>query len=231
VRRLERLLGRLKEFYGALPRPPHDPFALFVWEVLSVHSTPRKRDSAWRALTRARMLTPDAMWKAPRKALEDGVALAGPYLEERIRALKTGVDLFRRSPTLPAILRGPLPAARRALKPFPRLGEAGAHRMLLFAGEHPILPVDARVNRVAVRLGYGEPAEFRRSSRAVQAAMSAELDRSMEAFRTAYVYLSHHGATTCTEADPHCGVCPLLPDCLEGKKRSGTVSSGRRRDA
>ena len=30
--------------------------------------------------------------------------------------------------------------------------------MLLFAADHAILPVDARVNRVGRRLGYGEPA-------------------------------------------------------------------------
>ena len=45
--RLERLArARCRRFYGALPPPPRDPFTLFVWEVLSVHSTPRKRDAA-----------------------------------------------------------------------------------------------------------------------------------------------------------------------------------------
>ena len=36
--RAEDLLVRLQQFYGALPMPPRDPFTLFVWEVLSVHS-------------------------------------------------------------------------------------------------------------------------------------------------------------------------------------------------
>ena len=69
--RLESLLAALERFYGALPAPPRDPFALFVWEVLSVHSTPKKRDAAFGALKRSRALTPDAMWRAPRKKLED----------------------------------------------------------------------------------------------------------------------------------------------------------------
>ena len=38
--------------------PPRDPFTLFVWEVLSGHSTPRKRDAALASLKRARALTP-----------------------------------------------------------------------------------------------------------------------------------------------------------------------------
>lgn len=218
---LETLLSALKSFYGALPPPPRDPFTLFVWEVLSVHSTPRKRDAALAALKRIRALTPDAMGRAPQKKLEQSVALAGPYTENRLQALRAGADLFRRSPDLPAVIRGPLPAARRALKPFPQLGETGAHRMLLFTADHVILPVDARVSRVGHRLGYGATAgDFRKQARAVQAAFIRELPASVDAYRRAFLYLSHHGGATCTETDPHCPICPLLKECPEGQKRT-----------
>src|SRR5262249_58695394 len=89
-----------QKFDGALPRPPRDPFTLLVGEVLSVHSTPRKRDAALAALKRIRALTPEAMWRAPQKKLEESVALAGPYLENRLRARRTGTEIFRREPTL-----------------------------------------------------------------------------------------------------------------------------------
>jgi len=219
VSSLEAILDALKSFYGALPAPPRDPFRLFVWEVLSVHSTPRKRDAALLALKRIPALTPDAMWRAPQKTLEQSVALAGPYAENRLRALRTGIDLFRRSPGLPAVIRGPLPAARRALKPFPQLGETGAHRMLLFAADHAILPVDARVCRVGRRLGYGKGGDFKKQARSVQDALARELPVSVDAYRRAFLYLSHHGGATCTESDPHCAICPLLKDCPEGQKR------------
>jgi len=227
VSRLEHLIGALRKFYGALPSPPRDPFTLFVWEVLSVHSTPRKRDAAMAALKRIPAMTPDSMARAPAKKLEESIRLAGPYSENRITALRTGVDLFRRTPALPATIRGPLPAARRALKPLPQLGETGAHRMLLFAADHCILPVDARVSRVGRRLGYGEAhAEFKRQARTVQEAMTRELTTTVDAYRRAFVYLSHHGAATCAETDPHCHVCPLLSDCPEGKRREGSRESG-----
>ena len=225
VSRLEDTLDALRKFYGPLPTPPRDPFTLFVWEVLSVHSTPRKRDAALTTLKRIRALTPDAMWRAPQKKLKESVALAGPYAENRLRALRTGVDLFRRSPNLTAVIRGPLAAARRALKPLPQLGETGAHRMLLFAADHPILPVDARVSRVGRRLGYGDASDdFRKQARSVQEALTCELPRSVDAFRRAFSYLSHHGAATCTERDPHCSVCPLLEECPEGRKRVRTMA-------
>ena len=196
---------------------------LFVWEIMSGHSTPRKRDAALAALKKIPALTPDTMWRAPQKKLEDAVTLAGPYAENRLRALKNGVDLFRRTPALPSIIRGALPAARRALKPLPQLGETGAHRMLLFAADQAVLPVDARVSRVARRLGYGEDHdEFRRQARSVQDALSRELPQAVDAFRDAFLYLSHHGAATCTEADPHCPICPLLKECPEGQRRKSS---------
>jgi endonuclease-3 len=220
VSRLEALLIALQKFYGVLPPPPRDPFTLFVWEVLSVHSTPRKRDAALAALKRIPALTPDAMWRAPQKKLEQSITLAGPYLENRLQALRSGVELFRRSPGLATTIRGPLPAARRALKPFPQLGETGAHRMLLFAADQVVLPVDARINRVGRRLGYGEPGgDFRKQARSVQSAMARELIASADAYRRAFLYLSHHGGATCTESDPHCSICPLLKECPEGQKR------------
>ncbi|MBZ5560094.1 MAG: hypothetical protein LAO77_22790 [Acidobacteriia bacterium] len=199
---LEGLLNKLATFYGALPTPPRDPFTLFVWEVLSVHSTPYKRDAALAALKRIRALTPDAMWRAPQKKLEQAVGLAGPYNEQRLRALRTGVDMFRRSPRLP------------------EMGEGGAYRMLLFAADHPVLPVDARVSRVARRLGFGDQqGSFTKTARSVREAIAKQLRGSPDAYRHAFLYLAHHGGATCTEGDPHCAVCPLLENCPEGKKR------------
>jgi endonuclease III len=224
VRRLSALLDELQAFYGALPLPPRDPFTLFVWEVLSFRSTPRRRDAALTALKRIRALTPDAMGRVPQAKLEASLALAGPYVEQRLGALRTGIDLFRRFPRLATVIRGPLWGARRALKPFPQLDEGAAHRMLLFAADHAVLPVDARVHRVAVRLGYAPPiGDVRKASRVVRHALSRELPLAVEAFRRACVYLFQHGAATCTEADPHCGVCPVLHACPDGIRRIGRV--------
>src|SRR5215470_10759449 len=93
--RLERLADELRKFYGLLPTPPADPFALFVWDVLSFKSTPQKRALAFAALKRHRALTPDSMSKLAQKKLEDSVKLAGPPFEQRLRALRTGVSVFQ----------------------------------------------------------------------------------------------------------------------------------------
>ena len=108
------------------------------------------------------------MARARQKKLEESVALAGPYLEQRLRALRTGVDVFRAiADTAGDHSRVRCRGARRALKGLPQMGEGGAYRMLLFAADHPVLPVDARVSRVARRLGYGEAQDgFAKTARA-----------------------------------------------------------------
>ena len=53
----------------------------------------------------------------------------------------------------------------------------------------------------------------------MQDALTRELPPSVDAFRRAFLYLSHHGAATCTESDPHCPICPVVKDCPEGRKR------------
>jgi endonuclease III len=205
---------RLHEFYGPLVPPPRDPFALYVWEVLDFHTSPLRRDAALAALRRIPALTPDSVAKAVPKKLEAAVMLAGPYHDERIRALRGGAEFFRRHPETPARIAGPLRAARRALRAFPQLGLVGAHRMLLFASEQPVIPADPHLTRVAVRLGYGAPTpNVRLQIRRVRRALSTGLVPDPETVRRAVLYLSHHGSATCQEHDPHCHVCPLRPDC------------------
>jgi endonuclease III len=220
--RLVALVLKLQKHYGELPSPPADAFALFVWEILSGHSKPKKRDGAFAMLKRHRLLTADAMWKAAPKTLEASVALAGPYRDQRLLGLRKGVEVFRRNPSLPSMVRGPTPTALRLLKQLPRMtGDSSAYRMLLFAGGHAVLPVDARVSRVATRLGYGEQlGDFSKTARSVRQAVTAELRDSVDAFRRTYVYLEHHGAAICTEANPHCDECPLFSDCPYGQSRA-----------
>ncbi len=206
-------MARLRAFYGVLTSPPRDPFMLFVWGVLDAQSTPQKRDAALGALKRLPALTPDSLARAPQAKLEAAVALAGAYQEERLNALRVGASVFRRAPRLSDAIRGPLSGARRAVRQLPQLGDPGAHRMLLFAADRAIVPVDSRVCRVALRLGYGTAAgDFGATARRVRRALISELD-SLEACRDAAIYLLQHGSATCVERNPHCAVCPVVEDC------------------
>ena len=195
------VMDRLERFYGPLPLPPEDPFALYVWEVLGVRTTPARRDAAMGALRRIPALTPDSMAKAARGKLEKAVALAGPHRDERLRALMSGVDVFKRNRDLPKQLRSDLDAAREALALLPHLTAVSSQWLLLFAGRHPLLPNDPNVQRVLARLRMD--GDF----------TAAELGGVLTAMQRATVYLAHHGRATCIDADPLCHICPLRSDC------------------
>jgi endonuclease III len=212
------LLERLRTFYGPLPLPPRDPFALYVWEVMNFHAAPMKREAALAALRRIPALTPDSIWKTPIPKLEAAAGLAGPYLDERVRALRAGADRFRRDPGVARSITRSLLTARRELKRLPQLGEAGSMRMLLFVGDWPVVPVDAATARVATRLGLCDKAEGRRQSRRVRRALDDYLPRDLEARRRAVQLIEHHGQSTCAEFDPHCGICPLADVCPSAVK-------------
>jgi endonuclease III len=177
-----------------------------VWEVLSYQSSPQQRNSAVAALKRSLSLTPDAMSKVAPKKLEDSVKLTGSYVEQRLRALKSGVTIFQRNPDLPAAIKGPIAEAQQALATLPQMGDGSADRMLLYAGDRLVFPLEAGVGRLIRRLGYDD-------------APASEVPATLDAYRRASTYLAHHAVATCTEKDPHCTVCPLRPDCPYAQER------------
>jgi len=215
------LLDRLERFYGPLPLPPSEPFALYVWEVLGTRTIPARRDAAMSALRRIPALTPDAMASVARAKLESAVALAGPHREERLRALASGVDVFKRNRDLPGKLRGDIHNAREALALLPHLTTVAGDWVLLFAGHQAVFPDDPQVHRVLTRVG--------RDGDVVD-----QLGGVLMAVQRAALYLSHHARFTCAEADPVCQICPLRSHCpyagahapgttaLEVRQRGGT---------
>lgn len=195
------MTDRFERFYGPLPMPPSDPFAFYVWEVLGLRTARTRRDAAMAALRRIPALTPDSMGKAARAKLEAAVALAGPYREERLRALASGVDVFKRHRDLPKRLCSDEATAREALKLLPHLTTASGQWLLLFSGRHALVPEDPHVERVLSRLQID-----------VEAA-AGQLGGVLTAIQRAVLYLSHHGRTTCVDAAPLCHICALRPDC------------------
>ena len=206
------LLAALERFYGPLPTPPTDPFRVYVWEALSTQTAPGRRDAAYAALQRIPALTPDALVRASRATLTSAVAHAGSYAEQRIQALMAAADRFRRTPGLAGAIRGSIRTARRAAATLPRAGEGSVHRLLLFGGQHCVLPLDRDVLRVGRRLGFGSTPTGPGTPRRVRRAMEDGLPAFHETFARAAVYLRHHALHTCTD-EPHCGVCPVAGRC------------------
>jgi endonuclease III len=185
-----------------------------VWEVLSVNTTPARRDAAFGALKRIPALTPDAIARVPQAKLDAAVGQAGPLKDERMRALRAGADLFRRSPTIVEDLAAPLARALRAARRVPHLGHASALRLLLFASDLPLLPLDEPALRVARRLGYGVEANHpMRVLRSTRQALVRECGGNVGTLKSVARFFTHHGQSACLETSPHCTVCPIVDAC------------------
>jgi endonuclease III len=207
---------RLAVFYGPLAPPPDDPFVFYLWEVLGTGTTPGRRDAALAALRRVPALTPESLRRVPRGRLEPIVRACGPFTDQRLAAIEAGIDVFRRQPHFAERLRGRLRTAWLAGRDLPHLGSAGAARLLLFAGPHALVPVDAAMARLATRLGLARPRTgVKRLVRDTRRALDAWLPRALDERRHAVLHLQHHAQVGCTDAAPHCGVCPLRDACPE----------------
>jgi endonuclease III len=224
------IVHALHEFYGPVHRPPSTLFQFVVWEVLSEHGLPARRDLAWNALRKIPALTPDAMFRAPASELGDAVALTGAARDEVLGRLRALVDLFKRHrDTLDdAALQHASPiAASRALAVLTPLDSGVLRRALLFALGMPVIPVDDEISRVVQRLSQpltaahapGTPAPVPAAARArrrVRRWLASQLPRDVEAYRDTVMWLRHHARHTCLAAGPHCHVCPLRHDCRTG---------------
>jgi endonuclease III len=195
------LIERLERFYGPLPQPPEDPFANYVWGILSVHTTPSRRDAALTALKRIPAMTPDSMARAPRAKLEAAVVFAGPYREERLAALMAGVDAFRRNTDLSRQIAGGSDEATAGLAVLSHLTAVYGQWLLLFAGSHACLPEDPNLARVIARLGTNRER------------LASETGEVLTALQRTALYLAHHGRATCLEGEPLCHICPVKREC------------------
>jgi hypothetical protein len=134
--------------------------------------------------------------------LELAVALAGSYREERLQALASGADVFRRHRDLPERLRGAIATATDALKLLP---PHHAFRLLLSSGRHPLLPDEPNLVRVIGRLGMNTEDVL------------LPLGDVLTALQRAALYLSHHGRATLRRVGSPGRVCPLRTHCPHTK--------------
>ena len=213
------MIESLRSFYGLQATPPADLFQFFIWEIVSSNALPARRDLAWQALKRIPALTPDAMFRAPSKALLDAVGLAGPHREEKVDCIRTTVGEFKRHRDLLSAdaLRqmGALRAAR-ALRKLSHVEPAVRARAQLFAGGYAVLPIDEELNRVIGRL-MGTPNNRRKP--AARRWLRDRLQKDISSYRDAVIYLRHHALNTCVNTAPHCTICPLRDQCASVQRR------------
>jgi endonuclease-3 len=215
--RLPKLLATLERLYGA-PDPPHptDPYEMILHNNCGYPATDASCRKGFDALKSEVGLRPDEILAAPDRKLAGLMRLGGIVPDVRAARLKEIAALVKHTygGDLGAVLKKPLPEARKALKKFPTIGDPGADKILLFTRTAPIAAVPSNCLHVPLRLGLGEERKnWAASYRSAQEAIRAELPADCDALLRAYLLLKRHGQELCKRSRPLCGSCPVSADC------------------
>lgn len=205
----------LRSHYGALNLiPATDPFELVLWENVAYLATPARRAAAFEMLKREVGTSPQAILEAPSSTLER-VAAHGILKKKFAAKLRicAQIVLDQFHGELRAAIAGPLPAAKRALRRFPGIGEPGAEKILLYSGVQPYLAPDSNALRVLTRLGFikEDPAYARTYAAARK--IERQIGADFKQLRQAHELLQHHGQMLCKRSKPACDSCPLAACC------------------
>jgi endonuclease III len=222
----------LAAHYGKVERPPtSDPFGLVLWENVAYLASPAKRREAFEDLRKAAGLTPAAIAEAPDGVLEKVTArgILSKDFAEKLRACAR-IALEEHGGDLAKIVRGPLPAARRALRAYPGIGEPGAEKILLFAGREALLAPESNGLRVLVRLGFVREEKSYAKTYASAREIAEALDLDVRRTQQAHLVLQEHGRVLCKRSAPRCEVCPVVRRCAWAR-RAGTPLRRRRPEA
>jgi endonuclease III len=210
------LLDMLHEQYGSPPPPPSaDPLELIIWENTAYLGSDERRAQAFATLQQNIGTSPEQILVAQRTALVE-VGKAGILPEvtaERLLAIaKIAYEEF--GSDLRSVVCKALPEAKKALKRFPGIGDAGAERILLLTRSYPLMALDPNGLRVGCRVGFAEDRKnYSATCRAIQDAIGEQLPEDYDWLIRAHLLLRQHGQELCKRSRPRCAECPLRDSC------------------
>ena len=224
-------LGELEAFYGPqVEEWPTEPYEFLVWWHCGYPASDAACARGWAALQKAVGTEQEQILHAPQAKLAAALKAGGMVPE--LRALRLQQVAARVQDEFGGDLRAALmgrPAeARKLLKKFPNIADAGADRILLFARITPLAAVPSNGPQVLVRMEGGvERTNYAATYRDAQALLAAEVPERFEARMRAYLLLKRHGQETCKREKPRCGECPVNASCGYFARLNRSIASAR----
>jgi endonuclease III len=216
-----KLVNTLQQHYGApAPPPSTDPLELIIWENIAYLASDERRAAAFAALKRDIGTRPEQILAAKHAALA-GIGKAGILpdvsAEKLLVIAKIAYEEF--DGDLRAVLKKPLPQAKKALKRFPSIGDPGAEKILLLTRSCPVMALDSNGLRVLCRVGFTEEQKnYSATYRLAQDAIQGQLPRDYDSLIRAHQLLRQHGQELCKRSKPRCTECPVRNGCNYGRK-------------
>jgi endonuclease III len=217
---LAAIFDRLENFYGK-PKPPRptDPYQMLLHRNCGYPQSDERCDKGFRALKKEIGLAPQKILDAPDAKLREVMrpSVMKPELTAfRLKEIAARV-LGEFSGDMRAVLKRPLPQAKKALKKFPTVGDSTAEKILLFNKVAPVAAIPSNSVHTALRLFGGPPELDRRNWNAAyrfaQDALRAAFPEKIDAQLRAYLLLKQHAQEICKLAHPLCDQCPVSSRC------------------
>ncbi|HEV2618284.1 MAG TPA: hypothetical protein VGU63_16920 [Candidatus Acidoferrales bacterium] len=223
--RLAKILDRLEKHYGP-PKPPHptDPYEMLLHRNAGYPQSDERCDKGFAALKKEIGLAPEKILAAPEAKLREALRHGGMVPEKRAQRFREiaarVLDEF--GGDMRAVLKRPLPEAKKALKKFPTVGDSTAEKILLFTKTAPVVALPSNCLHVPLRLGFGCAPEkatrnwaaaYRSAQEAVRADLPKQWAGDCDAQIRAYLLIKQHGAQLCKLAHPRCLECPVAGMC------------------
>lgn len=223
---LAAIFDRLDKFYHlpALkgkpkPPPPIDPYEMLLHRNCGYPQSDERCDKGFRALKNEIGLAPQKILDAPDAKLREVMrpSVMKPELTAfRLKEIAARVlDEF--SGDMRAVLKRPLPEAKKALKKFPTVGDSTADKILLFTRTAPVAAIPANAVHTALRLFGGNPdwvqAKWNAAYRFAQDAVLNAFPGNIDSQLRAYLLLKHHAREICKTSQPLCDQCPVASAC------------------
>lgn len=217
---LAAIFNRLEKFYGQpkLPRPA-DPYEMLLHRNCGYPQSDERCDKGFRALKKEIGLAPQKILDAPDARLREVMrpSVMKPELSAfRLKEIAARV-LEEFSGDMRAVLKRPLPEAKKALKKFPTVGDSTAEKILLFNKIGPVAAIPSNAVHAALLLFGGPPQLDRRNwaaaYRFAQDAVRSTFPENIDAQLRAYLLLKQHAQEICKFSRPLCDQCPVSSLC------------------
>jgi hypothetical protein len=183
--RLERILAGLEEQYGKpKTRRASDPYEMLVFMTCGYPASEAACTKGFDALKKRVGVAPADVLRASEKRLIEAMRAGGIVPELRAQCLReiAAAVVNEYGGDLKGALAGSLSKARKILKTFPTIADAGAERIMLLSRLAPVMAVPSNAVQVPLRLGFGSEGktwaasyESAQKALAVQARFSASV--------------------------------------------------------
>ena len=222
-------LDRLEKLYGKLrPVGPTDAYTMIVYANCGYPANDITCSKGFEPLRRQIGLEPEKILAVSDARLAAITKPGGMMQELRAARLKeiARLVLEEYGGNLAAVLKEPLPLAKKALKRFPTIGDPGADKILLFTKTAPVAAVPGAFTHVLHRLGFGREAKsYSTGYRSAQQALDEGLPQECGARIRAYLLFQRHGRELCKRTRPMCRSCPLARECPYFRARPSAVTT------